>query len=255
MTELLHEDISILVVDDHHGMLQTLTDILKDEDYQVAAAESGIEAIELCQQNEFDIILMDVKMPGLNGVETMRRIKSYITNTRVIMMSAYSVDELKQESLRTGAVAFLQKPIDVEAVIKIIEQVKQPSILLVSEDEREMSTLMTYLNRHNYRAYATQDIKELISLTQQIHFSVIITDTDIVTNDGMEIRQILKEVTPRSLLIVLDETNWVRSDNMAVSGWKLDAVSDKSEDTSELVAILDEFRLQQNTENYSEYDA
>ncbi len=252
MTELLHEDISILVVDDHHGMLQTLTDILKDEDYQVAAAESGIEAIELCQQNEFDIILMDVKMPGLNGVETLQRIKSHIINTRVIMMSAYTVDELKQESLRAGAVAFLQKPIDVEAVMKIIEQVRQPFILLVSDDEREMSTLMTYLNRHNYRAYATQDIKELISLTQQIHFSVIITDTDIVSNDGMEIHQVLKEVTPRSLLIVLDETSLERSDNMEVSAGKLAAVSEKAEDTSELFAILDEFRLQQNTENTSE---
>ncbi len=252
MAELFHENISILVVDDHHGMLITLTDILRDEGYQVAAAESGIAAIELCQQNEFDVVLMDVKMPGLNGVEALRRIKDYITNTRVIMMSAYYADEIKQESLRAGAVAFLQKPINVEAVIKIVEQVEQPSILLVSEDEREMSTLMSYLNRHNYRAYATQDIKELISLTRQIHFSVIITDTNIVSKDGKEILQVLKEVTPRSLLIVLDETNWERSDNVEVSGGKLDAVCDKTEDTSELVSILDEFKLQRKAANYSE---
>ncbi len=252
MAELLHENIKVLVVDDHHGMLHTLTDILKDEDYQVAAAESGIAAIDLCQQNEFDVILMDVKMPGLNGVETLRRIKDYITNTRVIMMSAYSVDELKQESIQAGAIAFLQKPIDIGAVIKIIEQVKQPLILLASEDESEMSTLMRYLNQHNYRAYATQDIEELISLTRQIHFSIIITDTRIVSKDGTDIHQIFEEVTPSSLLIVLDETNWECPDNAELSAGKLGSVPDKLKDTSDLVSILDEFRFQQRAVNNSE---
>ncbi len=243
MGKALNENVSILVVDDHQGMLQTLTDILKDEDYQVTAAESGLKAIELCKKNEFDIILMDVKMPELNGVETLQRIQNYITNTRVIMMSAYSVEELKQESLQAGAVAFMQKPIDVEVVIKLIEQVEQPSILLISEDDKEINILMNYLNQHNYRAYATHDVEEVIGLARQIYFSVIITDTNIITNDGVEIHQVLKEITPRSFLIVLDETNRKRSDNEKVSVENTDAIYDKTKDTNELLTILDEFKL------------
>ncbi len=243
MGKALNENVSILVVDDHQGMLQTLTDILKDEDYQVTAAESGLMAIDLCKKNEFDIILMDVKMPELNGVETLQRIKGYITNTRVIMMSAYSVEELKQESLRAGAVAFMQKPIDVEVVIKLIEQVEQPSILLISEDDREINVLMNYLNQHNYRAYATNDVDEVIGLARQIYFSVIITDTNIISNDGVEIHQVLKEITPNSFLIVLDETNRKSLDNENVSLESSDVIYEKTKDTNQLLTILDEFKL------------
>ncbi len=242
MGKSLHENISILVVDDHQGMLQTLTDILKDEDYQVTAADSGSMAIDLCQEKKFDVILMDVKMPELNGVETLRRIKDYITNTRVIMMSAYSVDELKRESLREGAVAFMQKPIDVEAVIKLIEQVEQPSILLASEDVQEMGVLVNYLNRHNYRAYVTEEISEVIDLVRQIHFSIIITDTNVISSDGVELHQLLKEITPRSFLIVLDETNKGHSGKVLAE--QVESVYSKQDDTEKLLTILDEFKLQ-----------
>lgn len=117
--------LSILIVDDHAGMRKTLQDILEDESYRVQIASSGAEAIEMCHQQRFDIILMDVRMPGLNGVEAFRRIKNFSEGTRVIMMSAYSVDELKREALEEGAIAFLQKPVDVEKVLTLIKETEQ----------------------------------------------------------------------------------------------------------------------------------
>ena len=111
---------SILVVDDHSAMRSTLRDILQDEGYEVQSASSGEEAVDVFQGGNFDAVLMDVRMQGINGVEAFRRMKSLSNSVKVILMSAFSVDEIKEESLEEGAVAFLPKPLDMENLIDLI---------------------------------------------------------------------------------------------------------------------------------------
>lgn len=111
---------SILVVDDHTAMRSTLRDILQDEGYEVQSASSGEEAVDVFEGGNFDAVLMDVRMKGINGVEAFRRMKSLSNSVKVILMSAFSVDEIKEESLEEGAVAFLPKPLDMENLIDLI---------------------------------------------------------------------------------------------------------------------------------------
>ncbi|MAH12601.1 MAG: hypothetical protein CMO33_02545 [Verrucomicrobia bacterium] len=111
---------SILVVDDHSAMRSTLRDILQDEGYEVQSASSGEEAVDVFEGGNFDAVLMDVRMQGINGVEAFRRMKSLSNSVKVILMSAFSVDEIKEESLEEGAVAFLPKPLDMENLIDLI---------------------------------------------------------------------------------------------------------------------------------------
>ena len=111
---------SILVVDDHSAMRSTLRDILQDEGYEVHSASSGEEAVDVFEGGNFDAVLMDVRMQGINGVEAFRRMKSLSNSVKVILMSAFSVDEIKEESLEEGAVAFLPKPLDTENLIDLI---------------------------------------------------------------------------------------------------------------------------------------
>ena len=107
--------LAILIVDDHPGMCATLQDILENEGYEAHVALTGAEAIAQCQARRFDVILMDVLMPDLCGVEVYRRIKTLAPDTRVIMMSAYSVkpgaaltvlDEVADKASGRQAVAF-----------------------------------------------------------------------------------------------------------------------------------------------------
>ena len=111
---------SILVVDDHSAMRSTLRDILQDEGYEVQSASSGEEAVDVFEGGNFDAVLMDVRMQGINGVEAFRRMKSLSNSVKVILMSAFSVDEIKEESLEEGAVAFLPKPLDMQNLIDLI---------------------------------------------------------------------------------------------------------------------------------------
>ena len=113
-----------LIVDDHLGMRTTLKDILEDYGYHVSSAASGEEAVKICEETSFDAILMDVRLPGINGVEALKKIKKQRKDARVIMMSAFSMDELKRKAIHEGALTFLQKPLNIPIVIKLIEEDK-----------------------------------------------------------------------------------------------------------------------------------
>jgi DNA-binding NtrC family response regulator len=112
---------NILVVDDLRSIRLTLGGILEDEGYNVVLAENGYQAIEAAKQTPFDLIFMDIKMPGINGVQTFREVKKINPEAVVIMMTAYSVEDLVKEALEEGAYAVVYKPFDIEKIVSIIE--------------------------------------------------------------------------------------------------------------------------------------
>ena len=114
---------NILLVDDQVGMVETLSDILKERGYNITIANDGREAIERAKETQFSLALIDIKLPGINGVETFKEIKKINPEIAVIMMTAYSVDDLIRESIAEGAYATIYKPFDPERILKIIEDV------------------------------------------------------------------------------------------------------------------------------------
>jgi len=198
--------LSTLIVDDHVGMRTTLQDILEDEGYQVSSASSGDEAIQICQDKKFDIILMDVRMPGINGVDAFRKIKTISKDTRVIMMSAYSIDEMKLEALREGAIAFLQKPLDISQVLKLIEDDDNTPVLVVMQDPKEREEIVNILEDKTYRAHVTHSPDEAMDLARQIRFKLILIETKLDPISGLELYLALKQISPDAVSIMLAET-------------------------------------------------
>jgi len=116
---------SILIVDDDMGMCETLSDIMEERGYRTVIALDGYEAVEKVREAAFDVILMDIKMPGMNGVETFKQIKRIHPETAVVMMTAYAVEDLIREALSEGVYGVLYKPLDMERMIGLIEGVKR----------------------------------------------------------------------------------------------------------------------------------
>ena len=112
---------NILVVDDLKSMRLTLGGILEDEGYNVVLAEDGYQAIEAAKQTPFALAFMDIKMPGINGVQAFREIKKINPQAAVIMMTAYPVEDLVREAVEEGAYAVVYKPFDVENILSIID--------------------------------------------------------------------------------------------------------------------------------------
>ena len=245
----MKQGLSILIVDDHPGMRMTLKDILEAEEYSVEIVSSGKEAIDRCKQKNFDVILMDVRMPDLNGVEAYRQIKNFSEGTRVIMMSAYSMEDLKKTAIQEGAIAFLQKPLDIEKVLKIIHNAELPPVLLVMDDQGEREKLASALNAHKYRAYNCSSPEEALELARQIRFNLIMIDTRLHTMTGLELYLALKQITPTSVTIMLAETdeNFLKQAEEAV---KQNAYTflKKPLDLDKLLMILDQIHRQQDSD-------
>jgi len=117
---------TVLLVDDDPGMVETLSDILSARGYGVVTARSGLDALGLLREARCTVALMDIRMPGLNGVETLEAMRAVVPALPVIMMTAFTRDELVEEARRASAVAVLTKPLDLERVLRLVASVADP---------------------------------------------------------------------------------------------------------------------------------
>lgn len=115
--------LNVLVVDDDEGMVETLTDILTARHYRVQTARSGEDAISLARGAPFDVVLMDIVMPGVNGVQALRSIKAAAPATNVIMMTAYTRHELVEQAKEASALDVLPKPLDMERLLALLRRI------------------------------------------------------------------------------------------------------------------------------------
>jgi len=194
---------SVLIVDDEPNMRKTLVDILRDEGYVVGTAASGEEAVEMCSKAGYGIVLLDVRMPGMDGVEAFRQIRRHQEDVRVIMMSAYSVDELKEAALDEGAIAFLAKPLDVERVVKLIGEVKDTAILVVESEVPTASKLHSGLRQQGYRVTVAKNPHDALELAEQIRFDLIFIDAELPVMNGLELYLAIKKITPSAVAIMI----------------------------------------------------
>ncbi|NLF78091.1 MAG: response regulator, partial [Chloroflexi bacterium] len=104
------EDAYILVVDDEGAIRYSISKTLQRVGYQVHTAASGEEALEMMQRQNYDVVLTDIRMPGLTGVELLARIKEQAPDAVVILLTGYASLETAIESLRLGAHDYLVKP-------------------------------------------------------------------------------------------------------------------------------------------------
>ena len=111
----------VLIVDDDRGMTETLRDILLEMGHDVRVALCGLEALRLVREWRFDIAFIDIRMPGMNGVETLRRVKEILPDLRVVMMTAYALGELIDEARREGAEDILYKPLQIDKMKPLLE--------------------------------------------------------------------------------------------------------------------------------------
>ena len=119
----MQERANILVVDDEQGIRITLAGILEDEGYNVVVAEDGYKGIAAAEKTKFKIAFIDMKMPGINGIETFKRIKKISPDTIIFFMTAFIAEDLLKEAIKLETQAILYKPLDIDLVLKVIKKI------------------------------------------------------------------------------------------------------------------------------------
>lgn len=111
----------ILIVDDEPIVRESIRDWLKDAGYQVATAETGEQALEMVQEEDFGVVVLDVRLPGRTGLNVLKELKATKPHIKAIVITAYPTTEMSLEAMKLGAVDYLVKPIapdDLERLIR-----------------------------------------------------------------------------------------------------------------------------------------
>jgi len=116
----------ILVVDDDPAIATTFETILSGEGYDVVTALEGARAVELVSREPCDVALLDLVMPGLDGLEVLRRFRERAPGCRVLILSAYIEPERQAEAFRLGAQAVLSKPPELARLLRLLADLTRP---------------------------------------------------------------------------------------------------------------------------------
>lgn len=120
----------ILVIDDERSIRNTLKDILEYEKYEVDLAEDGKKGLEMVKHTEYDIILCDIKMPGLDGIEVLEQLNTQTVDSPVVMISGHGNIDTAVESIKKGAYDFIEKPLDLNRLLITIRNAMDKSTLV-----------------------------------------------------------------------------------------------------------------------------
>lgn len=131
----------ILIIDDEKNIRNTLSHSLKNDQYEVDTAVNGEDGIKKFKKDNYDLVLIDMKMPGIDGIETLSKLKEINQQVEVIMITAYGTIETAVESMKLGACEYLRKPFSPKEIREIVIQVLERQEL----QEEELDDFDSYV--------------------------------------------------------------------------------------------------------------
>jgi two-component system response regulator (stage 0 sporulation protein F) len=112
----------ILIVDDQYGIRILLNEVLQKEGYETFQAANGVQALDLFAKHSPDLVLLDMKIPGMDGIEILKRMKEINENVKVIVMTAYGELDMIQETKELGALMHFAKPFDIDEIRQAVKE-------------------------------------------------------------------------------------------------------------------------------------
>jgi len=194
----------ILVVDDDRRIVKTTHDILKVKGYEAMVAYSGEEAVEMVKNSPPDCVLMDIKMPGISGVEAMKQMKAIAPALPVVLASAYATVELMEEAGKAGAYAVLSKPINFQMVLSFLAILrKEESVLIVDDDPVFCKTLKDILTLQGYRVETGSEPAEALEKMGEDYKLVVLLDLKLGAVNGLDVLQRIRARYPTKPVVLM----------------------------------------------------
>jgi DNA-binding NtrC family response regulator len=166
----------ILIVDDEAAMRESLKDWLMEDGYEVNSAESGEAAVKMAAERNWDIVLLDLKMPGMDGIETLEKIKELNPDTEVLMMTAYATVDTAVQAMKEGAFDYLVKPFDPDEVeIQIKKIVEHKDLVVQNILLRKKLEEKYHYDEIIGKSDAMQEVFDLIERVAPTDSTVLIT--------------------------------------------------------------------------------
>ncbi len=128
---------NVLLVDDEEQFLKVFSQRLEGKGLKVDTSTSGEDALKKVKGKDFDAIILDLVMPGMSGIETMKRLRSENPDLQIIILTGHGTVEKGVEAMKTGAVDFLEKPADLNKILEKVAEAKRKRVLLFEKKHEE----------------------------------------------------------------------------------------------------------------------
>lgn len=204
----------ILIVDDERVFCDLLKALMKSHGHEVFTAYNGKEAVEQFKQNRPHFTLLDLHMPEMNGIETLRQIRAIDQTTAVMILTAWGTDDLEQQARRLGVTDFLSKAISLDAIVASMERGLKPpaqapanakaapagipetdAVFLVEGDTDTRNAFVRVLGQHGIVIRAAKDGPTLLSMLDKERPRLIVLDLDL---SGMKGLDVLREMRAKN---------------------------------------------------------
>jgi DNA-binding response OmpR family regulator len=195
---------SILVVDDDPDICRNVSDILTDLGYRADTATDGPAAIELVRRNAYNVALLDLKMPGMNGLEVYREIRRLRASTVALIVTAYASQATAEEALQAGAWRVVPKPVDFSRLLGLVnEALGQPLVLVVDDDPDLCATLWDVLRERGYRVGIAHHPTAAADQLRDAQFQVVLIDMRLPGGDGSDVFRVVRVRNPQTRTVII----------------------------------------------------
>lgn len=184
----------IFVIDDDKEHAESVADILEMRGCEVEMAHSGEAAVARFREVDFDLVLMDVKLPGMNGVETFFEFRRMRPAAQVMMMTGFSVEQLVAQAVENGALGVLHKPFAAAELIAVVDRAKPRGLVLVADDDPEIAaSLALILEEQGYRVRHARTGQDAYETVAGGGIDCLLLDLRLPVLSGLEVYMRLKE--------------------------------------------------------------
>lgn len=184
----------ILVVDDESDTCANLSDILTDLGYQVDTANDGPSALELVKRRAYDIALLDLRMPGTDGLELYRRLREISASTVAIIVTAYASSDTANSARAAGAWQIVPKPVNFENLLGLITTALDSCVVLIVDDDRDLcDNLWDLFRQRGFRVHLSHDVPAAERALAQRNFQVVLIDMKLPAGDGCQVLRSLQQ--------------------------------------------------------------
>lgn len=200
----MNEEPTILVVDDNEDLLDTFAMILKRRGFNVETAANGTSAVAKFKDQQFDVTLMDIVMPEMNGVDAFRKIKEIQPEASIILMTAYTDEDLIQIARDEGVRKIIHKPIRIDQLIEMINEAASSQPILIIDDDADIcETLTKVLKQQGHEVLTAGSGEEAVFIAREKDCQMAFIDVKLPNIDGLETLLRLKEINPDILTVMM----------------------------------------------------
>lgn len=229
---------SLLIVDDEADACRNLSDIFSDLGYQVDMAHDGREALERVGASHYDLAVLDLMMPDMDGVELYRKIKQSSPETVAILATAFPNHPRADQAIKAGLWKILSKPVDLSQLASSLDEaLHRPLMLLVDDDHDLCANLSDIFRDRGYRVAIAHDLHSATERLRRQEFGIILVDVRLPDGDGRELLKSIRGLPSETRTILI--TGQRASDIGVLSeDIRTDAVCHKPLDVEELFKLI-----------------